>query len=223
MATAATATRDALLMRHRERRARWLPSAWTDDQARVDPSDVVQDALADACVKLHRYLEDRPLPFYPWLRQIAWERLVKLHRRHLWADRRSVAREEGPYLPLPDESALQLAERLAGPDTTPSGRAVREELRARVWLAAKARGEVVVWDLKGADDPSLRAATGVSQYEAMDFHPDGSQIGWGSRRTINRRRGGNNLATGKAGPDVLQTRPPAPSHFGPGRDNSRWR
>jgi RNA polymerase sigma-70 factor, ECF subfamily len=125
--------RDALLTRHRER-LRQMVSVRMDRrlQARVDPSDVVQDALADACVKLPRYLEDRPLPFYPWLRQIAWERLVKLHRRHLWADRRSVAREEGQYLPLPDESAVQLAERLAGHDTTPSGRALREELRARV-------------------------------------------------------------------------------------------
>jgi RNA polymerase sigma factor (sigma-70 family) len=47
-------------------------------------------------------------------------------------DRRTVAREEAQHLPLPDESAVQLAERLAGHDTTPSGRAVREELRARV-------------------------------------------------------------------------------------------
>lgn len=128
-----SAARAALLARHRER-LRQMVAVRMDRrlQTRVDPSDVVQDALVDACLKLPRYLEDRPLPFYPWLRQIAWERLVKLHRRHLWADRRSVAREEGQYLPLPDESAVQLAERLAGPDTTPSGRAVREELRARV-------------------------------------------------------------------------------------------
>src|SRR5262245_55398443 len=35
--------------------------------ARVDPSDVVQEALADADRKLGGFLRDRPLPFYPWL------------------------------------------------------------------------------------------------------------------------------------------------------------
>jgi RNA polymerase sigma-70 factor (ECF subfamily) len=33
--------------------------------ARVDPSDVVQEALADAAKKLAGYLRDRPLAFYP--------------------------------------------------------------------------------------------------------------------------------------------------------------
>ena len=62
--------------------------------ARVDPSDVVQEALADASQHLDDYLRDRPLAFYPWLRRFAWERLVALHRRHVLAGKRSVTREE---------------------------------------------------------------------------------------------------------------------------------
>src|SRR4029078_4228519 len=69
--------------------------------ARVDPSDVVQEALADAAGHLDDYLRHRPLPFYPWLRQFAWERLCKLHRHHIHAQRRSITREE-PDMPLPD-------------------------------------------------------------------------------------------------------------------------
>ena len=46
------------------------------------------------------------------------ERLVKLHRRHT-AGKRDVAREAPPE--LPDESALELAERLACPGTGPEG------------------------------------------------------------------------------------------------------
>src|SRR5438552_17224813 len=61
---------------------------------RLDPSDVVQDALADACEQLADYLQERPLPFYPWLRQIAFDRLIALHRRHVRAGKRSVLREE---------------------------------------------------------------------------------------------------------------------------------
>jgi RNA polymerase sigma-70 factor, ECF subfamily len=60
-----------------------------------------------------------------------------LHRRHIWTDRRSVAREEGQFLPLPDESAVQLADRLVGRESSPSGRAIREELRARVQAGLK--------------------------------------------------------------------------------------
>ena len=48
--------------------------------ARVDPSDVVQVVLTEANQKLDLYIRDRPLPFYPWLRQLAWEHLALLHR-----------------------------------------------------------------------------------------------------------------------------------------------
>src|SRR6478752_6948618 len=80
--------------------------------ARLDPSDIVQEALADAARGLDDYLRDRPVPFYPWLRRFAWERLVEVNRRHLQARRRSVAREEQLELHLPDQSARALAERL---------------------------------------------------------------------------------------------------------------
>src|SRR3954447_3666960 len=75
--------RQQLLDRHR-RRLRRMVALRFDRRlaARADPSDVVQEALADAGRKLDGYLRDRPLPFYPWLRQLAWERLVKLRRRH---------------------------------------------------------------------------------------------------------------------------------------------
>src|SRR5437763_1411592 len=90
--------RRQLLDKHR-RRLRRMIALRLDRRlaARVDPSDVVQEALADAGRKLDGYLRDRPLPFYPWLRQLAWERLVKLHRRHT-AGKRDVARGEPPDL-----------------------------------------------------------------------------------------------------------------------------
>jgi RNA polymerase sigma-70 factor (ECF subfamily) len=80
--------------------------------ARVDPSDVVQEALLYAAQALDDYLRERPSPFYPWLRQLAWERLIELHRRHLHAQRRSVKREEPLALHLSDESAQQLVDRV---------------------------------------------------------------------------------------------------------------
>jgi RNA polymerase sigma-70 factor (ECF subfamily) len=123
-----------LLARHRERLRRMV-AVRMDRRllARVDPSDVVQEALADAARKLPEYLRQRPLPFYPWLRRLAWERLVKLYQRHIAAGKRSVTRETCG--PLPDESALQLARCVLAPGPSPSDQAVIAELRGRVRAA----------------------------------------------------------------------------------------
>jgi RNA polymerase sigma-70 factor, ECF subfamily len=104
-------------------------------KARLDPSDVVQEVLAEAFQKLPTYLKERPVSFYPWLRQIAWQRLVKLHRAHIATNRRSVRREDAGTLPLGNQSASQLADRLVTSETGPTQRAVRSELRQRVRTA----------------------------------------------------------------------------------------
>src|SRR6478752_2493987 len=100
------AARQQLLARHRARLRRMV-AVRLDRRlaARVDASDLVQESLADAARGLDAYLKERPLPFYPWLRRFAWERLVEANRRHLQARRRSVAREERLDLHLPDQSA----------------------------------------------------------------------------------------------------------------------
>lgn len=102
---------------------------------RIDPSDVVQEAMAEAFEKLPEYNQQRAVSFYPWLRRIAWQRLVKLHRRHLKASRRSVEREDGAELQLPDDSVMQLANRFAASTTDPGQALVREEMRERVRTA----------------------------------------------------------------------------------------
>jgi RNA polymerase sigma-70 factor, ECF subfamily len=122
-----------LLERHRGR-LRKMVAVRLDRRmaARVDPSDVVQEALAEAFRHLDEFLRDRPLPFYAWLRQFAWQRLVKLHRRHIGSKKRSVAREEQWAMALPDESALELAEHLLARETSPIRRLIRAELRERL-------------------------------------------------------------------------------------------
>jgi RNA polymerase sigma-70 factor (ECF subfamily) len=100
------AARQQLLVRHWDRLCRMV-AVRLDRRlaARVDPSDVAQEALLEASQKLSDYLRQRPLPFYPWLRRLAWEHLVKTHQRHLAARKHSAGRE-GPCLPgLSDESA----------------------------------------------------------------------------------------------------------------------
>jgi RNA polymerase sigma-70 factor (ECF subfamily) len=116
----------ALLLRHRRRLERMVELHLDPRmRARVDPCDVVQDAITEAWQELPAYLRDRPIPFYPWLRTIAWERLVKLHQRHVHAHKRSVLRE--CPLSLPDHSSRALAGLLARSGTTPSGKLERRE------------------------------------------------------------------------------------------------
>jgi RNA polymerase sigma-70 factor (ECF subfamily) len=127
------AAREDLLARHRERLRKMI--AYRLDRrlaARVDPSDVVQEVLTEANNKLDRYLRERPLPFYPWLRELAAEHLITLHRRHVQSARRSVRREEAGLLALPDESLAALAERLVTSTTSPSQRLLRREKQQQV-------------------------------------------------------------------------------------------
>jgi RNA polymerase sigma-70 factor (ECF subfamily) len=135
------AAREQLLERHRRRLGRMVAIRFDPRlAARVDPSDVVQETLAEAAANLDRYLRERPLPFYPWLRQIVQRRLIELHRRHVQAQRRSVTREVGP-IGLPDHSVLALAERLFARISSPSAGLRRQERRDRVRAALAALPE----------------------------------------------------------------------------------
>jgi RNA polymerase sigma-70 factor (ECF subfamily) len=124
-----------LLGRYRRRLRRLIaPRLDRRMAARVDPSDVVQETLADAGRRLPEYLRHRPVGLFPWLRQLAIQRLVWWHRFHLRASKRSVARE----LAERSSPAGLLAERLMTSGTSPSGHAIREEERARVRAAVEA-------------------------------------------------------------------------------------
>jgi RNA polymerase sigma-70 factor (ECF subfamily) len=131
-----------LLDRHREPLRRMV-AVRLDRRlsARLDPSDVVQEALADATRKLQEYARNRPLPFYPWLRRLAAERLALAHRRHIKVTGRSVCLEHvGTFDPFGGSSGL-LIDRLAASGTSPTANLRLDELRQRVRRALDALGE----------------------------------------------------------------------------------
>jgi RNA polymerase sigma-70 factor, ECF subfamily len=103
---------------------------------RVDASDVVQDVLFEASQRLADYLDDPRMPFGLWLRHIAQDRIIDLHRRHRLAARRSVDREQ-PLAAAGDEnhSAPDHAARLVDPEPTPAAASLRKELEGRFLLA----------------------------------------------------------------------------------------
>jgi len=106
-------------------------------RARVDPSDVVQEAQLEAVRRLPEYLRDPALPFRLWLRRLAQDRLGMLWRFHFKAARRSVARE----IVCPEESSLRLMEQLASAGLTPSQELSRKEQTRRVREAVAALSE----------------------------------------------------------------------------------
>jgi RNA polymerase sigma-70 factor (ECF subfamily) len=159
----------ALLDRHRAR-LRHMVNVRIDPRlaARMDPSDVVQEALGEALLKLPGYLRNRPIAFYPWLRRIAWERLVRLHSQHVYAQKRSILREHRDVLPLPDDSAVQLVDNLISNDTGPSMRAARKEMRERLRSAVEQmpphyREVIILRHLEQLSFDEIAGVLGLSQ------------------------------------------------------------
>jgi RNA polymerase sigma-70 factor (ECF subfamily) len=98
-------------------------------QGRVDPSDVLQEAYLDARQRVCHYVDKPDMPIFVWLRQVALQRLVDVHRRHLAARMRD-ARQEVP-IHRGDRSgatSASMAAQLVGHLTSPSQWAARAEL-----------------------------------------------------------------------------------------------
>src|SRR5262249_43593854 len=162
--------------RHRDR-LRKIVAARLDRRlaARVDPSDIVQEVLAEADRKLERYLGERPLPFLVWLRRLAGGHLALLPRRPLRAQKRSVRREEPGLLALPEESAVELAARLVDSASSPTKHAVRQEVRQRIrqalgQLPERDREVLVLRHLEELSVADTAAVLGVSVGAAKVRH-----------------------------------------------------
>jgi RNA polymerase sigma-70 factor, ECF subfamily len=108
-------------------------------QGRIDPSDVLQEAFLVASLQLKDYAKDRAIPFFLWLRLVAGQKLVALHRHHLGKQMRDAGREVALYQgSLPQASSTALAARLLGRETAPSEAAMRAEVALRLETALNA-------------------------------------------------------------------------------------
>jgi RNA polymerase sigma-70 factor (ECF subfamily) len=102
-------------------------------RARLDASDVVQDAFLDVAGDLDAYLADPKLPPLLWLRLHVGRRLTTLHRQHLGTAMRDAGREISIYHgALPEASSAALASMLLGRHTSPTQAAQRAERMLRI-------------------------------------------------------------------------------------------
>jgi RNA polymerase sigma-70 factor (ECF subfamily) len=105
-------------------------------QGRVDPSDVLQEAYLDVAQQLPHYLGKPEMPFFLWLRLVAGQRLMRVHRQHLGAAMRDAGREVSLYRgALPQASSVSLAAQLLGRFTTASQAIVRAEVQLQLEAA----------------------------------------------------------------------------------------
>lgn len=125
-----SSARNLIFQQHRARLKRMISLRMDGRLApRIDPSDIVQETLIEAAKQLSDYVQKPPLPFYPWLRRIAWRRLTDQFRRHLAAQKRSVNREQRWSPPLSGDSVVALAGLITSPDSGPSTRLIKQEAR----------------------------------------------------------------------------------------------
>lgn len=95
---------------------------------RIDVNDVMQETYAVAFRRLPEFMENRPMAFWLWLRQLARDQVIMAHRKHVHAEKRSVQKE----IKLPDASSFNLGKALVASTSSPSKRLRRKELVERV-------------------------------------------------------------------------------------------
>lgn len=142
---------------------------------RISSSDVLQDAYLDALQRVGHYFEKPEMPFHVWLRLVASQRIVDVHRQHLGAKMRSVNNEvsmEGSKFPQVNSSSL--ARCLAAQLDSPSQVAMRKELLA------------YVEDALGSMDPLDREVLSLRHFEEMTNDQVASYLGLQKAAASNR-------------------------------------
>jgi RNA polymerase sigma-70 factor (ECF subfamily) len=109
--------------------------------SRVDPEDVLQEAMLLAALRLQRYLEQRPVGYYAWLKSLVIDQIIRVHRQHLHAAKRTVCRERmsDGRCRLPDSNPSN--DEFGDHAPSPSQRAIAEEQCARIRFVLSQLGD----------------------------------------------------------------------------------
>jgi RNA polymerase sigma-70 factor (ECF subfamily) len=102
-------------------------------QGRIDAADVIQEIHLEAWRHLPDYIRNPSMPFYLWLRGLAGNKLLELHRHHLSTKKRDARRERPSFLmSMPDTTTAAISSLLVDKGTSPSNAAARVELKQQL-------------------------------------------------------------------------------------------
>ena len=123
-----------LLEKHRARLLRMVELRMDPAlKARVGASDVLQEANIEIASRLDDYLANPRMPFFLWVRFITAQRLLKMRRFHVGAQKRSAKREVSADAPAgPAASAVALIDHLIASGVTPSLAMAEDEYRRQL-------------------------------------------------------------------------------------------
>lgn len=119
-----------LFMLHRQRL--WRVIHFRLDRrlrGRIDADDVLQETFLSAASRITHFLDSTSFTFFIWLRTVAIQTLIDLHRRHIGTQQRNAGREVSLLGEQEsDATSSVMAAYLSGNLTSPSGVAMRGEL-----------------------------------------------------------------------------------------------
>ncbi len=96
---------------------------------RVEPEDVIQEAYIQVAKRLDEYRTNPAVSFFVWVRQITWQCVIAVQRRH-FGQKRSPNKEVRYTSAAPGEHSqanFSIARHLIGKMTSPSQNVIREE------------------------------------------------------------------------------------------------
>ena len=102
-------------------------------RGRLDASDVIQDTFLEVHTRIGDFRKRQDMPFFLWVRFLAGQKLMQMHRRHLGAGQRDVRRElPDALLSAPGATSATLAGALMASGVTPSEEVMRIEDEERL-------------------------------------------------------------------------------------------
>lgn len=134
--------------------------------ARIDPSDVLQEAFLDASRQFDDYTANPPMTLFLWLRLLTGQRLMALHRQHLGVQKRDARQEIALHRgAMPELDSQSLSCGLMDRVTSPSMAVARLELQASL--------KAVVEDLEPLD----REILALRHYEELTNQEAAEELG----------------------------------------------
>ena len=110
-------------------------------QARVDASDVVQEAFVEATQRKDEFCRDQNCPGFVWLRFITLQKVAQLHRTHLGVQARAVGKEKRYVENDLSASSVVMAQQMAASEHGPLSSLALSEQKEKLMTALEAMKE----------------------------------------------------------------------------------